>query len=152
MGKGIGQIYEHSQSHFLTTCLNYRSVIGRILYIYEHTRPDIEFVVNCCIRYIFFPKHFQENALKRIGWYLKLTRYCGLILNLNRDPFKIVSYPGAHFAGMYGNYKPTDPTCVKSCTGYVITFSDCPVLCQSKVHTETYLLTTKTDSFALAYN
>ena len=38
--------------------------------------------------------------------------------------FKFDSYPDAYFAGMYGHENPTDP----GRTGYIITFSDCPVL------------------------
>ena len=49
-------------------------------------------------------------------------------------------HPDIAFAVMYGHENPTDPTCVKSRTGYVITFSDCPYLCQSKLQTETALL------------
>ena len=41
--------------------------------------------------------------------------------------------PNISFAVMYGHEKPTDPTYVKSRTGYFITFSDCPDLCQSKL-------------------
>ena len=37
--------------------------------------------------------------------------------------------PDISFAVMYGHEKLIYPTCVKSCTGYVITFSDCPDLC-----------------------
>ena len=63
---------------------NYRSVVGIMIYLSGHTRPDIAFLVNCCTKYMFCPKHSYEEALKRIGRYLKLTRYCRLILNLNR--------------------------------------------------------------------
>ena len=74
------------------------------------------------------PNHLHEEDLKRIGWYLKLTRDSGLILNTNRDIFKIDIYPDADLSGMYGHEKPTDTACVNSHTGYVITFSYCTFL------------------------
>ncbi len=46
---------------------SYSSVVGMLLYLSGHTRPDITFAVNCCARYMFCPKHSHELALKRIG-------------------------------------------------------------------------------------
>ena len=92
-----------------------------------HTRPDIAFAVNCCEIYMFFTKHSHEEVLKRIGWYLKLSRDRGLVLNTNRELLNIDSYPDAYFSGMYVHDKPTDSYCLKNCNGYVITFSYFPV-------------------------
>jgi hypothetical protein len=50
---------------------SYSSVVGMLLYLSGHTRPDITFAVNCCARYMFCPKHSHKLALKRIGRYLK---------------------------------------------------------------------------------
>ena len=52
---------------------SYSSLVGMLLYLSGHTRPEISYAVNCCARYIFFPKHSHETALKRIGRYLKST-------------------------------------------------------------------------------
>ena len=100
----------------------------------------------------FFPKHSHEEAFKKFGRYLKLTRDRGLILNPNREIFNIDIYPDADFSSMYGHKKPTNPVCVKSCTSYIITFSDCPILCQSKVQTETSLSNTEAEIIDLAHN
>jgi len=43
---------------------SYSSVVGMLLYLSGHTRPDITFAVNCCARYMFCPKHLHELALK----------------------------------------------------------------------------------------
>jgi hypothetical protein len=42
---------------------------------------------------------------------------------------------------MYGHEKPVDPSCVKSCTGFVIKFADVPILWKSQPQTETALST-----------
>ena len=130
---------------------SYSSVVGMLLYLAGHTRPDIAYAVNCCARYMFNPKHSHELALKRIGRYLKATRQKGLILNPSEE-LRIDNYPDADFAGMYGHEKPTDPSCVKSRTGYTITFANCPVIWQSKLQTETALSTMEAEIVALAHS
>ena len=122
-----------------------------LLYLAGHTRPDIAYAVNCCARYMFNPKHIDELALKRIGRYLKATHRRGLILNPSKE-LRIDNYPDADFAGMYGHEKPTDPSCVKSRTGYTITFANCPVIWQSKLQTETALSTMEAEIVALAHS
>ena len=52
---------------------NYASVVGMLLYLAGHSRPDIAYAVNCAARYMFSAKQSHEEALKRIGRYLKAT-------------------------------------------------------------------------------
>jgi hypothetical protein len=131
---------------------SYSSVVGMLLYLAGHTRPDIAYAVNCCARYMFCPKRSHEEALKRIGRYLKATRTRGLIMNPSADKLQIDCYPDADFAGMYGHEDPTDPASVKSRTGYVITVANCPVLWQSKLQTETALSTMEAEIVALVHS
>ena len=131
---------------------SYSSVVGMLLYLAGHTRPDIAYAVNCCARYMFNPKRSHEEALKRIGRYLKATRTRGLILNPTEDILKIDSYPDADFAGMYGYEENTDPASVKSRTGYVINVAGCPVLWQSKLQSETALSTMEAEIIAMAHS
>jgi hypothetical protein len=107
---------------------SYSSVIGMLLYLSGLTRPNIAYTVNCCARYMFCPKHSHELALKQIGRYLKKTSDRGMVMNPSTGTCKIDAYPAADFAGMYGHEKPTDPSCVKSCSGFIITFADVPIL------------------------
>jgi hypothetical protein len=112
---------------------SYSSVVGMLLYLSGHTRPDITFAVNCCTWYMFCPKHLHELALKHRGRYLKQTSDCGMVMNPSSDVCKIDAYPDADFAGMYGHEDHTDPACAKSRTGFIITFAECPVFWQSKL-------------------
>jgi hypothetical protein len=128
---------------------SYSSVVGMLLYLSGHTRPDIAYAVNCCARYMFCPKHSHELALKRIGRYLKGTATRGMVVNPTRE-LSIDAYPDADFAGMYGHENHTDPACAKSRTGFVIVFAGVPVMWQSKLQTETALSTMEAEIIALA--
>jgi hypothetical protein len=128
--------------------INYASVIGMLLYL-GHSRPDIAFATHQCARYTFAPKLSHEEALKRIGRYLKGTLTRGLILRPSKD-LKIDCYPDADFAGLWTRDKVDDPHCVRSRTGYVICVSDCPVLWTSKLQTEIALSTMEAEYVALS--
>ena len=71
----------------------------------------------------------------------------GLIWNPS-GTLTIDAYPDADFAGLYGHEVITDPACVKSRRGFLITVSDCPMGWVSKLQTETAL---STIIFALAH-
>ena len=93
---------------------SYSSVVGMLLYLSGHTRPDIAYAVNCAARYMFCPKKSHEEALKHIGRYLKATHDRGLVFNPTTGKLQIDAYPDADFAGMFGHEDHTDPSCVKS--------------------------------------
>jgi hypothetical protein len=60
---------------------SYSSVVGMLLYLSGHTRPDVTFAANCCAQYMFCLKHLHELALKCIGPYLKQASDCGMVMN-----------------------------------------------------------------------
>ena len=129
---------------------SYASVVGMLLYLAGHSRPDIAYAVNCCARYMFNPRLSHEQALKRIGRYLKATRDRGLILRPSSN-LKIDAFPDADFAGLYGHEKISNPEVVKSRTGFLINVCDCPVVWISKLQTETALSTMEAEIIALAH-
>ena len=73
-----------------------------------------------------------------------------MVMNPSTDICKIDAYPNAEFAGIYWHKKPMDPSCVKSCTGFVITFADVPILWKSQLQTETALSTMEAKIIALS--
>ena len=131
---------------------SYSSVVGILLYLSGHTRPAIAYAVNCCARYMFCLKHSYETLLRRIGRYLKATQDRGLILNPSSNVCKLDCYPDADFSGMYGHKIPTYTACVKSRTGFVITFADCPVYWASKLKTENALPEMESEINALVHS
>ena len=48
---------------------SYSCVVGMMLNLSGHTRPDIAYAVNCCACYMFAPQLVHEVALKRIRRY-----------------------------------------------------------------------------------
>ena len=131
---------------------SYSSVVGMLLYLSGHSRPDIAYAVNCCARYMFSPRKSHEEALIRIGLYLKGTRDKGLILTPTSNVLNVEAYPDADFGGLYGHEHPSDPACVKSRTGFVIKVANCPVLWKSQLQSsKTALSTMEAEITALAH-
>mmetsp|Transcript_17941 Transcript_17941/g.30302 ORF Transcript_17941/g.30302 Transcript_17941/m.30302 type:complete len:232 (-) Transcript_17941:1082-1777(-) len=123
-----------------------------LLYLAGHSRPDLAYSVNCCARYMFAPRKSHEDALIRIGQYLKGTRDKGLILTPTSSVLNVEAYPDADFGGLYGHENPTDPACVKSRTGFVIKAANCPVLWKSQLQSsKTALSTMEAEITALAH-
>ncbi len=118
-----------------------------LLYL-GHSRPDISFTTHQCARYTHSPKQSHEDALIRIGRYLKGTLQKGLILTPSEN-FKMDCYPDVDFAGLWGGDNRQDPHSVRSRTGYVICLADCPILWKSKLQTEIALSTMEAEYVAL---
>ena len=114
---------------------SYASVIGMLLYLSGHSRPDITFAVSQCARFVHNTRRSHEIALERIGQYLKATSDEGLILNPRGD-FNMECHVDADFAGLWPLEDLADPTCVKSRTGFIICISGCPVIWSSKLQTD----------------
>ena len=131
---------------------NYASVIGMLWYLYGHSRPDIGFSVSQAARFAWNPKRSHELALIQIGRYLKATRDKGLTLDpIDVDHFKMDVYVDSDFMGLYGKEARSDPTNVKSRTGYVICLNDCPIIWTSKLQDGIALSTMMAEYYALSY-
>jgi hypothetical protein len=104
-------------------------------YLHANSRPDITFAVAAASRFTHSPKRSHEQALERIGQYLKGTREEGLIFRPAHfeSELKTDIYVDADFAGGWGHEDPLDPACVKSRTGFVIEVMGCPVQWCSKL-------------------
>ena len=110
----------------------YASIVGMLLYLSGHSRPDISYSVSQVARFTFCPRRSHEAALKLIGRYLLETKNKGLVINPTRD-LKIDAYPDADFAGLYNYEDSCDLVCVRSRTGYGINVARCPVVWKSQL-------------------
>jgi hypothetical protein len=118
-------------------------------YLHSHSRPDLTFAVSQCARFTHSPKRSHEEALERIGQYLKSTMDEGLILRPS-DELKIDCYVEADFAGLWPHEDPMDPVIAKSRTGFVICLADCPIIWTSKLQASIALSTMEAEYNALS--
>jgi hypothetical protein len=64
---------------------NYPSVIGKLNYLAQNSRPDISFAVHQCPWFSKEPKALHEKAVKRIIYYLQCKRDKPLIMKPNKN-------------------------------------------------------------------
>jgi len=131
---------------------SYASVIGMLGYLQANSRPDITFAVSQCARFTHSPKRSHEQALERIGQYLKRTANEGLILRPTplTDTFNTDIYVDSAFAGAWGFEPPSNPDCVKSRTGFIIEIMGCPVQWLSKLQSNIATSTMEAEYTALS--
>jgi hypothetical protein len=121
-------------------------------YLQANSRLDISFAVAQCARFAHKPKRVHEQALERIGQYLKGTMDEGMILKPDQltSGFRTDIYVDADFAGGWGFEDPSDPACVRSRTGYVIEVMGCPIAWKSKLQTDIATSTMEAEYSALS--
>ena len=126
-----------------------RSIIGQLNYLASTTRPDIQFAVHQCARFVADPKMSHEKAVKRIVRYLKRTRDRGMIMHVDKSK-GIECFVDADFAG---GYRKEDSTNARDClsrTGYIIKYAGCPIVWCSKLQSTIALSTTEAEYMALS--
>ena len=128
---------------------NYRVVVGCLNYLQAMTRPDLAYSVHQCVRFCNYPKFLHEQGLKRICCYLYLTRDQGLVFQPKlTDGFKC--YVDADWAGNWLKTRPNDKTGALSFTGYLVTYTNCPIVWGSKMQSLVALSTTEAKLIALS--
>jgi hypothetical protein len=144
------RLMKFSDSQYLQTDINYRSVVGMLNYLAGTSRPDIAFATHQCARFCSDPRKPHFVALKRIGRYLATTADKGIIMNPQKEEQNLIAYCDADFAGDYCKEYSDDPSTAYSRTGYVITYGGCPIVWQSKMQTEIALSTTESEYMSLS--
>lgn len=129
---------------------NYRSVIGKLNYLAQTTRPDIMYAVHSCAKYSSDPRKEHGDAILDIVMYLKTCRTLGL--KFKPDPTKgFEDYVDADFAGQWNNIEaPTDPSTAKSRAGWIVFYAGCPIIWASRLMTQVALSTTEAEYIALS--
>jgi hypothetical protein len=128
---------------------SYRSILGKLNYLAQMTRPDISMAVHNCARFTTAPTYLHEQAIKRIGRYLYATRTRGLIYRPTPTG-NLDMYVDADFAGTWHKEYSHLRECVMSRTGFVILYHGCPIHWGSKLQTEIALSTTEAEYIALS--
>ena len=128
---------------------DYPVIIGMLLYLAQNSRPDIAYAVHQCARFTHSPKQSHATAVKRILRYLNSTKDKGMYLKPTKD-LNINCYVDADFAGLWKSEDDQDPLCVKSRTGVLITFMDCPLQWLSKLQSQIALSTMEAEYIALS--
>ena len=128
---------------------HYRSVIGKLNFLEKSTRPDISVSVHQCARFQDSPKKSHIQAMRAIGRYLIGRRDKGIVMKPDYTK-SFECWVDANFAGNW--YEPgatKDPMTAKSRSGWVITYTRCPITWSSKLQTLTALSTTEAEYVAL---
>jgi hypothetical protein len=127
----------------------YRSVIGKLNFLAQNTRPDLSFAVHQCAKFCMNPRESHGAAIKRIGKYLKTTRDKGIVLRPDGTN-SLNAYVDADFCGTWIAKNANLRGSALSRTGFVLTYSGCPVFWLSKLQTEIALSTCEAEYIALS--
>ena len=127
----------------------YPVIIGMLLYLAQNSRPDIAFAVHQCARFTHSPKNSHAVPVKRILCYLNSTKDKGMNLQPTKN-LVINCYVDADFAGLWKAEDNQDPLCVKSRSGFLITFMGCPLHWVSKLQSQIALSTMEAEYIALS--
>jgi hypothetical protein len=127
----------------------YRSVIGKLNFLAQNTRPDLSFAVHQCAKFCMNPRTTHGAAVKRIGRYLKTTRDKGITLRPDGTN-SLNAYVDADFCGTWIAKNANLRGSALSRTGFVLTYSNCPVFWLSKLQTEIALSTCEAEYIALS--
>jgi len=113
-----------------------------LMYLASSSHPDIQYAIHKCEWFTNNPCASHEQANLQICWYLWGTCDRGFI----DKPSFILSldcYIYVDFAGLWNVEHCSDPGCVHSHTGYVLTLGGYPLIWVFKLQTEISLSTTK---------
>jgi transposase InsO family protein len=110
----------------------YAAIVGSLLYLSVHTRPDITFAVSTLSRFMSAPTEDHLTAAKRVMRYLRKDPEAGIAFkgkrNLGDVQFKhseVMVYTDSDFA--------MDTTMSKSTTGVIVTMNGAPLHWKSKL-------------------
>ena len=112
------------------------SVIGIMIYVASNFCLEIYFSVHHCARFAHNPNHSSEKSVLSICKYIQGTCKDGKsegLFNLPSRKMIVDCYIDAGFCGFNIVEDYQDPFYTKSRIGFVITFSDCPIMWVSKL-------------------
>ena len=130
--------------------LNYRFVIGMLNFLSSSKRPDILFIVQQCTIFCTSPRLIREQAVKRVIRYLSRTENKGIEVNIGK-PNGMEYNVDADFCGNYHKDNSEDPTNLLSRTGFVILYTNYPIVWVSMLQGCISLSTTESEYIILSH-
>ena len=107
----------------------FSSMIGALLYLALHTRPDIAYAVSLLSRFVASPTQAHLESAKHVLRYLARDPAAGLIFPFvtpaRRSNWELKVFSDADFAG--------DKTSSKSTTGVLVQYNRCAIMWLSKL-------------------
>jgi len=140
-GIRLGKLKEEEQ----VTQAPYRNLVGALLYLSMHTRPDIVYAVSELACHCSRPGEEHWVAAKRVLRYLQGTRSRGLVF----DGSKGMKLHAAADSDWAGGWKDTDIG-TKSTSGYVISIAGSVISGRSKRQSTTALSSCEAEYISLA--
>ena len=127
---------------------SYCSLIGKLNFLAQNTRPDIAFAVHQCAQFVSNPNSTHQKAVKHLCRYLLGTRDKGLILR--PKDHCLTAYIDADFAGLWHKDFAHQHKTALSRTGFIICYANCPIIWTSKLQSEVALSTCEAEYIALS--
>ncbi len=128
----------------------YRSVIRKLNYLAQNTRPDIVYTTHQLAKYSSNPRQPRGEAVLYLICYLKKTQDLGTCFKPNRDK-GFECYCDADFSGNWNKHlAPFDPSTAKSRSGWILFYAGCTVIWASKLQTQVTLSTTEAEYIAMS--
>jgi hypothetical protein len=119
------------------------SIIGKLNYLTQTTRPDIVYATHQLTKYLSDPREPHEEAVLYFVRYLKKTRDLGMLFKTDKDK-DFECYCDADFSGNRNKHLAQyDPSTAKSRSGWIVFYAGCPVIWASKLQTQVTLSTTE---------
>ena len=128
----------------------YCSVIGRLNYLAQTTRPKIVHTTHQLAKYSSDPREPHREAVLYLICYLKKTQDLGTRFNPDQDKgFKC--YCNADFSGNWNKHLASfDPSTAKSQSGWIVFYAGCQIIWASKLQTQVTLSTTEAEYIAMS--
>ena len=112
--KASQNLHAFAKSPQFNEDFNYRSIVGKLNYLAQTTRPDILAATHMVAKYSHDPHKEHGLAILHLVMYLKNSRHVGL--KFKPDPSKgFENYCDADFAGTWNKeFAHDDPSTAKS--------------------------------------
>ena len=129
---------------------NYQSIVGKLNYLAQATRPDIMYAVHQVAKYSSCHKQEHGEAILYIIRYLKQTKDIGLKFKPDKSK-AFENYCDADFSGnLNQNFAEHDSSTTKSRSGWIIFYAAYLIVWALKLQTQVALSMMKVEYISLS--